>query len=29
LDVGKRFAEEEIIGFLWEAESGLPVAEPF
>ena len=23
----KRFTEEQIIGFLWEAESGLPVAE--
>jgi len=27
LDVKKRFTEEQIIGFLREAESGLPVAE--
>jgi putative transposase len=27
LDVKKRFSEEQIIGFLREAESGLPVAE--
>ncbi len=27
MDVKKRFSEEQIIGFLREAESGLPVAE--
>jgi len=28
LDVRKRFSEEQIIGFLREAEAGMPVKEP-